>query len=256
MSDAGDPLSVNIGVKFKADGDGYIVGVRFYKSALNTGAHVGTLWSSTGTPLGTATFSDESQFGWQQALFPTPIAVNANATYVISYLAPAGHYAGGNRYFVSGGTDSPPLHALGDGVDGPNGVFGYGSTTTFPDQTYQATNYWVDVLYMPGSTHVLSGTITGVGGPNAAVSLTGSSTAATNADASGNYTFSGLGNGAYWVTPAQTGSVFAPGTQQVNLAGEDFAGVNFGTIQNCPCSTIWQSSAIPALVDGGESPIL
>ena len=31
-----------------------------------------------------------------------------------------------------------------------NGVYAYGSSSSFPANTYQATDYWVDVLYAPG----------------------------------------------------------------------------------------------------------
>ena len=34
----------------------------------------------------------------------------------------------------AGGVDSPPLHALADGVDGPNGVYSYGAGGRLPDQ--------------------------------------------------------------------------------------------------------------------------
>ena len=49
--DAGDPNSVELGVKFKADFGGSVTGIRFYKAAANTGTHIGSLWSSTGTRL-------------------------------------------------------------------------------------------------------------------------------------------------------------------------------------------------------------
>jgi hypothetical protein len=39
------------------------------------------------------------------------------------------------------------LHALANGVSGPNGVFAYGSTSKFPDQGWKESNYWVDVVY-------------------------------------------------------------------------------------------------------------
>jgi hypothetical protein len=252
-SDAGDPQSVNVGVKFRADSDGYILGLRFYKSTLNTGTHTGTLWSDSGVALGSVTFSDESQFGWQQALFSNPIAVIPNTTYVVSYFAPAGHYAGTNSFFASNGVDSSPLHALADGVDGPNGVFAYGSTSVFPTQTYLASNYWVDVLFTPSAaTYTISGTISGASGPNATVSLTGTANATTTADSAGNYSFSGLSNGNYWVTPSQPGYAFVPGIQAVAVLGTDMPGVNFGTVQNCPCNTIWQASTQPTVVDGGD----
>ena len=41
-----------------------------------------------------------------------------------------------------------PLTALADGAAGGNGVYRYGAGG-FPDQTYNASNYWVDVVFGP-----------------------------------------------------------------------------------------------------------
>lgn len=68
-----DTVAVELGVKFNADVDGYITGIRFYKASTNTGTHTGTLWSSTGTKLATATFTGETVSGWQQVNFATPV---------------------------------------------------------------------------------------------------------------------------------------------------------------------------------------
>ena len=46
-----DTSSVELGVKFKADADGFISGIRFYKGTGNTGTHTGTLWTSSGAAL-------------------------------------------------------------------------------------------------------------------------------------------------------------------------------------------------------------
>ena len=67
--------SVEVGVKFQSSVDGYITGIRFYKHTVNTGTHTGHLWTSNGTLLGTATFTNESASGWQEATFAAPIAV-------------------------------------------------------------------------------------------------------------------------------------------------------------------------------------
>ena len=40
--------------------NGYVTGIRFYKSAGNTGAHVGNLWTSSGILLATAIFTAET----------------------------------------------------------------------------------------------------------------------------------------------------------------------------------------------------
>jgi Domain of unknown function (DUF4082) len=42
------------------------------------------------------------------------------------------------------------LHALRDGVDGGNGVFRYGAGGGFPVNTYNAGNYWIDVVFQQG----------------------------------------------------------------------------------------------------------
>ena len=149
---AADPDStpIEVGVKFRASQNGTITGIRFYKGAGNTGTHVGSLWTGTGTRLGTATFSGESATGWQQASFANPIPVTADTTYVASYTAPAGRYAVNENYFTAAATTSGPLTALRQGTDGSNGVYAYG-TGVFPTATYRSSNYWVDVAFTPTS---------------------------------------------------------------------------------------------------------
>ena len=49
--DGGDTSPVEVGVRFKADLDGTVTGVRFYKATANTGTHVGNLWTANGTLL-------------------------------------------------------------------------------------------------------------------------------------------------------------------------------------------------------------
>ena len=142
-----DPNAVELGVKFRSDATGFISGIRFYKTADNTGAHTGTLWSSAGLNLGTVTFSGESATGWQEALFDQPVAIDADTTYVASYHTASGNYATGTS-FAAAGLDSPPLHALQGGADGPNGVYRYGPGGIFPTDTYGSSNYLVDVVFV------------------------------------------------------------------------------------------------------------
>jgi hypothetical protein len=143
----GDTASVELGVKFRSDVAGRITGIRFYKGTGNSGTHVAHLWSNAGALLATATFQSETASGWQQVNFTTPVNITANTVYVASYLAPAGHYAADSGYFANGGFDRGPLHALQDGTNGGNGVYLYTSTGGFPNASWQATNYWVDVVF-------------------------------------------------------------------------------------------------------------
>ena len=108
---------------------------------------------------------------------------------------------------------SGPLTALASGVDGLNGVYVYGASSAFPTQSYQATNYWVDVVFMPTTTttFTITGALTpGASGSGATVTLSGTASATATADASGNYSFPGLANGSYTVTPSKTGFTFTP----------------------------------------------
>jgi hypothetical protein len=174
-----DPNAVELGVKFKADLNGFVTGIRFYKGAANTGTHVGSLWNTTGQLLASATFTSETAAGWQQVNFATPVAVTANTVYVASYHTTSGNYAANNAFFATAGTDTPPLHALQDGVSGGNGVYAYSTSSTFPDSTYQSTNYWVDVVFnTSGGTAPLS-ILSTVPGAGAAGIASGTSVNAT-----------------------------------------------------------------------------
>jgi hypothetical protein len=136
-----------VGVKFIAEHDGFINGIRFYKGAGNTGTHTGHLWTTGGTLLNSATFTGETASGWQQVNFGSPVAITAGTTYVASYLSAAGNYSATTGTFATSGVDRSPLHALSSSAAGGNGVYTYTSTGAMPSQTYNAANYWVDVVF-------------------------------------------------------------------------------------------------------------
>ena len=140
-----DPNAVEVGTRFRSDVNGYISAIRYYKSTQNTGTHIGNLWTANGTLLATTTFSGESASGWQEAPLPSPVAITANTTYVVSYHTNTGFYYGDDGYFATQEVANGPLHALRDGVSGPNGVYRYGASG-FPTATYNSENYWVDVV--------------------------------------------------------------------------------------------------------------
>ncbi len=142
-----EALPVELGVQFQSEVAGYIKGVRFYKASGNTGTHYGHLWTDSGDLLGQVVFTGESASGWQEAYFPTPIAVLANTTYIASYHTSTGHWS-----YTAGGlgtaVHNEPLRALANGADSPgNGVYKYGESGSFPTESYNSTNYWVDVVF-------------------------------------------------------------------------------------------------------------
>ncbi len=142
VADANDGSDVTLGLKFSPSVDGTVTGIRYYRSAANTGTHVGRLYTSSGNELASVTIPSQAA-GWQTADFSTPVDVTADTTYVISYHAPNGHYAATLNYF-----DNPvinlPLSSVGSGS-----VYALGDN--FPTNTYQRTNYYVDVIYESAS---------------------------------------------------------------------------------------------------------
>ena len=145
-SDAGAGNPVELGVKFVSDQSGSITGIRFYKGVGNTGTHVGNLWSSTGQLLATGTFTNETASGWQQLTFSTPVAISANTVYIASYHTNVSHFAYDAGYFATA-LDRAPLHAPASGTSGGNGVYAYSASSIFPQNSYNAANYWVDVIF-------------------------------------------------------------------------------------------------------------
>jgi hypothetical protein len=136
-----DTNAVELGLKFQANTNGEITGIRFYKGSLNVGTHVADLWSSTGTLLATATFASETASGWQQVNFSNPVAITAGTTYVASYRT-NGDYSADPNYFSTS-------HVSGDLIapSGSNGVYAYGSGGLFPTNSFNSTSYGVDVVF-------------------------------------------------------------------------------------------------------------
>jgi hypothetical protein len=162
--DGGDGGSVELGVKFRSSEAGTINGIRFYKAATNIGTHIGSLWTMSGQLLGEATFTNETASGWQQVTFATPVAIQPNTTYVAGYLAPNGHYSVNGPNLAETITNGP-LQAESatselSGTEG-NGLYAYGSGVTFPTNTYNASNYWVDVLFAPEPPPTIPGAPSG-----------------------------------------------------------------------------------------------
>ena len=88
-------------------------------------------------------------------------------------------------------------------------------------------------------TWSISGTISPVAaGSGASVTLSGAATRTATADASGNFTFSGLANGSYTVTPTKTGYTFTPASLAKTVSGANVTGANFTGQQSTTSSAI------------------
>jgi hypothetical protein len=142
----GDNSSIELGTAFSVSVAGSATGIRFYKGASNTGTHVGSLWTAAGERLAQVTFTNETATGWQTALLSAPVTLSPGQGYVVSYLAPKGNYAYTPAFFaepwINGALTAPgPL----------NGLYRYGSGGTVPTNSWNSTNYFVDVVFSPTS---------------------------------------------------------------------------------------------------------
>ena len=74
----------------------------------------------------------------------------------------------------------------------------------------------------------IAGTISpATGGSGATLALSGAASATTTTDSTGNYTFVGLANGTYTISPSHAGFTFTPSSQSMTVNGGNDTGVNF-----------------------------
>ncbi len=135
--------SVEVGMRFTVDQPGQVTAIRYYKNP-NAPAttHSGNIWTGNGTILAFVTFAGETSGGWQEATLSTPVTLIAGLEYVVSY-----HTVG---FSVTQQSSWPrvsgPIHGISSGYD-----YGAGPAL-FPRQPmYMGSNYWVDLVFVPGT---------------------------------------------------------------------------------------------------------
>jgi hypothetical protein len=211
VGSAGD---YELGMKFSSSKAGQIDAIRYYKSPSETGTHIGRIWSSTGTLLGSVNFTNETASGWQQQSLTAPLNIQANTTYVVSVNA--------NTYFpVTGGGLATTITngELSTIADGLNGVYNP-TPGAFPAASNTSNNYFRDIVFTPNTpppTNQL-GTISINGTSTQNQTLT-----ANVADADGltgvtiNYKWQQSSNGTTWTDIAgATSKTFTLAQAQVN----------------------------------------
>ena len=142
---------VTLGVKFQSSVSGFVKGVRFLSAddvSPAPGAYTGQLWTSGGVLLASGTFTGVTTDNWQELVFAEPILITANTTYVASYHTTYNTYVS-TAAGLAAGVNNGSLTALDDVTAGGNGVYTYGAAPNFPTSAFNATNYWVDVIFSP-----------------------------------------------------------------------------------------------------------
>jgi hypothetical protein len=124
------------------------------------------------------------------------------------------------------------------------------------NRALSATEVQTDMATPVGGTPVPTWSISGVitpasAGTGATVTLSGARTATAVADAAGAFSFAGLPNGSYTVTPGRTGYAYTPASQSFTIADANISNANFsGASTGNPGIQLVQTA-----VNGSESSI-
>jgi hypothetical protein len=154
-----DGTPIELGMKFRADVDGFVAALRYYKPVGTTGTHTGNLWTANGTNLAQQVFANETPAGWQEVALTPPVPITAGTTYVVSYFSASGDYVSTAGYFTAE-VGNNLVRGLADGFDGPNGLFLYTPVSALPMQGFNASNYWADVVFYAAVPDVTPPTVT------------------------------------------------------------------------------------------------
>lgn len=183
-----DGRPYELGMKFQSSVAGRITGIRHFKAASETGAHIGRIWSAAGAELAKVSFTNETASGWQTAYLASPLNIEAGAIYTVSVNVQS-HFPDTYDTFgavVRNGT-------LSTVVDNNNGTFG--NAGQFPKQSYRNSNYFRDIYFEPSSSAKAAPTVSSLTvTPNPAitgqsVSLTATVTSANVGVPTGSITF-------------------------------------------------------------------
>jgi len=119
------------------------------------------------------------------------------------------------------------------------GVYGYAAGNFTVTATVAATT----------PTYSISGTVSGATASGVTLQLSGAASASTTTATDGTYTFTGLANGAYTLTPLKSGFTFSPTSTSVTISGASQTGKNF--VATGPVTAYTISGAVSGAVASG-----
>ena len=266
IQEARDGVPLTLGVRFSSIAAGTVTGVRFYKSAGNTGTHTGTLFTASGQQLATVTFANESTSGWQTANFNQPVSITANTEYVMAYKSTTGSYSA----TVNGFGPGLSVGNLRTGSDA--GAYSY--TNDFPGNRSNAS-YLVDVVVqypdppfaagaqapLPGSSSVaLDATVSAaLSKPPAGSGVVMTLTGPDSGDVPGTASYDGLtGRATFTPTaPLSPATNYTATLTATSATGQTLSGGGTWTFTTvpvprtegvCPCS-LYQDTVTPGVAE-------
>jgi hypothetical protein len=149
-----------LGTFFFSAVPGFVFGVRWYCPTIPpTAPLIGALFEvvddTTGILLAQTTFGALTPDAWNTSLFATPQAIaGGHPPYYGTCVRTLNNYVATGNVFTGGPITNGDLTAIQTGTDSiRNGKFHVGATLTYPEQTFNGANYFVDTLFdtvLPG----------------------------------------------------------------------------------------------------------
>jgi hypothetical protein len=139
---------VELGTVFSPKVAGVITHFRFYKTvATDASEFTLNLWNAYGVNAARQKATATGKTGWIRIPLTTPVRVTPGSHYVVSVHFPAGRYGGRTGVFTSARVRGN-LTAPSSTQAGGNGRYLYSATTGFPAQTFSASAYYVDIVFL------------------------------------------------------------------------------------------------------------
>jgi hypothetical protein len=179
-ADVNNGAAITTGVRFTVDVELDCAGIAFYVPGTNSGTYTVGLYqttsdddpngSGTGTELATDSVGSGSVTGgtWAEVLFDTPVTLSTGVVYTAARHASSGRYVSSSGAFTSATISGNGVTLLQDGTDpNPpglgsmrNGVFHEGASLAYPNSTFGAADYFVDIVLADGAQVVAVNTAT------------------------------------------------------------------------------------------------
>ncbi len=225
VADVGDTSPVTLGMRFTANQDGRVAGVRYYGDGAMTGTRQGGLFAGSSAPgtllKQTAVVPVKAAAGWTTLLFDAPVSVTASTQYTIAlWASPASKVTVAFRNFFDTAVDRPPLN-----LPAAAGKYSYagGNSLALPDQQYLNSAYMLDVVFESGTPTPVHGEVTYAGTSQMGLNATPDA-AATNLGVPGVYAWVPLTAAVHGAGSGQSTAVTLPFTQPLEVKVTDAAG--------------------------------
>jgi hypothetical protein len=236
QSDGGG-VNYELGTAFQTNTTGQITAIRFWKDASESGTHEGNIWSVTGQLLALVTFANETASGWQQQALTTPLTISADTRYVVSV------NTGNTKYVATtSGLASQVINGNLSSVVGKNGL--YGNPGMFPTNSWQNSNYFRDIVFVPDATLTVNAGTLSLDFGNVAISSSSHQNVTLTNRGTSNVTISNVGiSGAGFVASGVPAGLIMSAGQTATL-----------TVTFAPAATGIVTGSVTVTSNGTNSP--